>query len=156
MNKITKTNLSSLRKDNNFKFYFGAPGWSDVKYKGLFTPRKHLLKNFLKEYANQFNSIEVNSTRYGTPKRHILDRWINSVGDNFKFSMKIPQVVTHRKNINDYTAKMKTEEFISAVDQLGNKSGINFAVMAKYFKSSQFKELESFINFLAHRCPFGN
>ena len=33
LDKITKTNLSSLRKDNNFKFYFGAPGWSDVKYK---------------------------------------------------------------------------------------------------------------------------
>ena len=39
------------------------------------------------------------------PKRHILDRWVNSVGDNFKFSMKDPQVVTHRKDINDYTAK---------------------------------------------------
>ena len=108
LDKITKTNLSSLRKDNNFKFYFGAAGWSDVKFKGIVYPQKTPAKNFLKEYANQFNSIEVNSTRYGTPKRHILDRWVNSVGDDFKFSMKIPQLVTHRKDINDRTAKMKT------------------------------------------------
>lgn len=153
LDKITKTNLSSLRKDNNLKFYFGAPGWSDVKYKGIVYPKNTPAKKFLNEYANQFNSIEVNSTRYGTPKKHIIDRWVNSVGDDFKFSMKIPQVVTHRKDINDYTAKIKTEEFISAVDQLGDKSGINFAVMAKYFKSSQFKELESFINFWPIDAP---
>ena len=153
LDKITKTNLSSLRKDNNLKFYFGAPGWSDVKYKGIVYPKNTPAKKFLNEYANQFNSIEVNSTRYGTPKKHIIDRWVNSVGDDFKFSMKIPQVVTHRKDINDYTAKIKTEEFISAVDQLGDKSGINFAVMAKYFKSSQFKELECFINFWPIDAP---
>ena len=153
IDKNTKTNLSSLRKENNFKFYFGAPGWSDIKYKGIVYPKNTPAKNFLYQYSNQFNSIEVNSTRYGTPKKHIIDRWISSVGDDFKFSMKIPQVVTHRKDINDHTAKMKTEEFLSAVDQLGDKSGVNFAVMAKYFKSSQFKELETFINFWPMDAP---
>ena len=153
LDKITKTNLSNLTNGENLKFYFGAPGWSDIKYKGIIYPKNTPSKNFLIEYSNQFNSIEVNSTRYGTPKKHIIERWCNSVGDDFKFSMKIPQVVTHRKDINDHTAKMKTEEFISAIDQLGVKSGINFAVMAKYFKSSQFNELESFINFWPVDAP---
>ena len=44
------------------------------------------------------------------------------------------------------TAKIKLEEFLIAVHQLGNKSGISFAVMAKYFKFfSNLNDLKIFI-----------
>ena len=59
LDKITKTNLSSLRKDNNFKFYFGAPGWSDVKFKGIVYPQKTPAKNFLKSISYAFVSKYV-------------------------------------------------------------------------------------------------
>jgi len=111
IDKITKRNLSSIRKENKFNFYFGAPGWSDVKFKGIIYPNSTSSKNFLNAYSKQFNSIEVNSTRYGIPKLHTLDKWYDSVGNDFKFSMKVPQFVTHRKDINDYKSKIKTEEF---------------------------------------------
>ena len=153
IDKITKRNLSSIRKENNFNFYFGAPGWSDVKFKGIIYPNSTSSKNFLNAYSKQFNSIEVNSTRYGIPKLHTLDKWYDSVGDDFKFSMKVPQFVTHRKDINDYNSKIKTEEFLSSIYQLKEKSGISFAVMAKYFEASQFEELEKFVNFWPLDAP---
>lgn len=142
----TKTILSNLKSSNNLNFYFGAPGWSDQKFKGLIYPPKTPAKNFLSEYSKQFNSIEVNATRYGTPKENVLKKWYDSVNETFKFSMKVPQVVTHRKDINDYTAKIKMDEFLTAIHRLGNKSGLSFAVMAKYFDASKFKDLKLFVN----------
>ena len=141
----TKTILSNLKINNNLNFYFGAPGWSDQKFKGLIYPAKTPAKNFLTEYSKQFNSIEVNATRYGTPKENVLKKWYESVNETFKFSMKVPQVITHRKNINDYTAQIKLDEFLTAIHILGNKSGISFAVMAKYFDASQFEDLKLFV-----------
>ena len=66
--------------------------------------------------------------------------------EDFKFSLKVPQVITHRKNINDDQAKFKMDEFLLAVHQMGSKSGMSFAVMANYFKSSQLDELRTFVN----------
>ena len=43
----TKTILSNLKRSYNLNFYFGAPGWSDQKFKGLIYPPKTPVKNFL-------------------------------------------------------------------------------------------------------------
>ena len=149
----TKTILSNLKTSNNLKFYFGAPGWSDQKFKGLIYPPKTPAKNFLLEYSRQFNSIEVNATRYGIPKEKVLQKWYESVNETFKFSMKVPQIITHRKDINDYTAKIKMDEFLTAINILGNKSGVSFAVMAKYFDTSKFDDLEMFVNTWPNDTP---
>jgi uncharacterized protein YecE (DUF72 family) len=149
----TKTILSNLKTPNNLSFYFGAPGWSDQKFKGLIYPAKTPAKNFLLEYSKQFNSIEVNSTRYGTPKENVIQKWYETVNENFKFSMKVPQVITHRKDINDYTSKIKMDEFLTAIYNLGHKSGISFAVMAKYFDASKFEELTLFVNSWPNDIP---
>ena len=71
LNQKTKTILSKVNTNNNINFFFGAPGWSDVKFKGLIYPSKTSSKNFLIEYSKQFNSIEVNATRYGLSLIHI-------------------------------------------------------------------------------------
>lgn len=135
------------------QFYFGGPGFSDKQYKGVLYPANTPIKNFLIAYAKQFNSIEVNATRYSTPKVNVLDNWMSQVEKGFKFSMKIPQVVTHRKDINHPDAKYKLEEFIAAVAHLNQYSGVSFAVMANYFRSSQFNELEKFISFWPSDTP---
>ena len=147
INEKTKKLISSYKKKELPRFYFGAPGWSDVQFKGLIYPNKTPQKKFLNAYSQQFNSIEVNATRYGTPKVNVIDNWINQVSEGFKFSMKLPQVITHRKDINDKESRNRTDQFLSAVFHMGSYSGICFAVMANYFKSNQFKELEKFLAF---------
>ena len=143
----TKNFISSFKNKELPSFYFGAPGWSDIKFKGLLYPPKTPSRKFLNAYSKQFNSIEVNATRYGTPKINVLDNWMSQVGEGFKFSMKVPQVITHRKDINDKESRNRIDQFLSAVFHLGSYSGICFAVMANYFKSNQMKELENFISF---------
>ena len=79
---------------------------------------------------------------------------MNAVPEDFKFSLKVPQVITHRKNINDDQAKLRMDQFILAIDQLGDMSGISYAVMANYFKSDQMEELIQFIDNIPNEMPF--
>lgn len=148
------------------KFYFGAPIWGDKNFKGTLYPPKTPQKNFLIEYAKQFNSIEVNATRFGTPKLTTIQKWKDSVAegraevsgvsseDNFKFSIKIPQIVTHRKDMNCDASRYKFDEFCVALDLLGDNNGISYAVMPNYLKKDKFKDLQTFIERLPTDVPF--
>ena len=143
---------NSAFKDVNF--FIGAPVWGDRNYLGTLFPKETKQKNYLFQYAKQFNSIEVNATRFGTPKRAVLDNWINAVNENFKFSLKVPQIITHRKDINDIKSRHQLNEFIVAVDHLGNNSGMSFAVMANYFKADKFNSLVDFVQNIPKALPF--
>ena len=142
-----KNDFQSLVSGNfdKLNLYIGAPVWSDKSYLGCLYPPKTSQKNFLSEYAKQFNSIEVNATRYCTPKPSIIQKWYDSVGEDFKFSLKVPQIITHRKDINDSVSRERFNQFLLAVDGLKDKSGLSFAVMANYFKASNFKGLVDFV-----------
>jgi uncharacterized protein YecE (DUF72 family) len=135
-------------------FYFGAPVWAEKNYVGSLFPPKTSAANYLKAYAQQFNSIEVNATRYGTPKLDTIRKWRDDVPDNFRFSMKFPQVITHRKNILDRDALYKLDEFLVALHELGSKNGMAFAVMANYFRPNQMDVLEKFVQYLPQDMKF--
>ena len=143
----TKSNFKELN------FFIGAPVWGDKNYLGTLFPKDTKQKDFLFQYAKQFNSIEVNATRFGTPKISVLDNWMNAVNIDFKFSLKVPQVITHRKDINNVKARNQLDQFIYAVDHLGNNSGMSFAVMANYFKADQFNSLVDFIQNIPKEMP---
>jgi len=146
--------LGELSQNQSVQFHFGAPVWSDKNYKGTLYPSKTIIKNFLKEYSNQFNSIEVNATRYGTPKQSVLEKWLRETPENFTFSMKFPQVITHRKNIMEDKAKVQLERFLIALDFIESKRGVSFAVMANYFKPTSFSVLRDFVEYLPKDVPF--
>ena len=150
---LTSSILSKLPKYKP-SFYFGAPVFADKNYKGTLFPADTKQKDFLNAYAQQFNSLEVAATRYGTPKHAILQKWKDSVPDDFKFSLKFPQVITHRKEINHPDAKQRLEDFLVALDFMGNKNGVAFAVMANYFRPDKLDDLIEFVEFLPKDVPF--
>lgn len=146
--ELTKGVLSNLERNESVRFHFGAPVWSDKNYKGTLYPPKTSIKNFLKAYSEQFNSIEVNATRYGTPKETTILKWLDETPEDFTFSMKFPQVITHRKNIMEDAAKEHLERFLIALDLMGDKNGVAFAVMANYFRPDKFDVLEEFVKYI--------
>lgn len=150
----TRGLLAKLPKVKKPNFYIGAPVFSDKNYKGTLFPVDTKQKDFLKAYGQQFNSIEVAATRYGTPKESTLQKWKDSVPDDFKFSLKFPQVITHRKDINEIAAKQRLEDFLVALDFMGDKNGVAFAVMANYFRPDKFEGLVEFVEYLPKDVPF--
>ena len=53
----TKEMLSSYKTKEIPLFYFGAPGWSDFKFKGLLYPPKTQQKNFLNEFISHLKQL---------------------------------------------------------------------------------------------------
>jgi len=78
-------------------------------------------RDFLSYYATQFATVEVDSTFYGCPSASTVNNWSARTPEDFIFSVKIPQVITHEKVLVDCDAEF--EEFVKTMDILGPKLG---------------------------------
>src|SRR6267378_4925783 len=71
---------------------FTAAGWP-----GSFYPVGMKPAGYLTYYASQFKTVEVDSTFYGCPSASTVNNWAARTPEDFIFSVKIPQVITHEK-----------------------------------------------------------
>src|SRR6266446_503480 len=95
---------------------FTANGWE-----GSFYPPGMKSRDFLSYYATQFGAVEVDSTFYGCPSANTVNNWSARTPDDFIFSVKIPQTITHEKALVDCDSEL--EEFVKTMDILGPKLG---------------------------------
>jgi len=127
-------------KEHNL--YVGCTGWGTKEWKGTYYPTKTKAADFLKEYAKQFNSIELNSTHYGTPKPETLQRWYEETPPDFIFCPKIHKAISHRKTLG--TDSDIIENTMNALSIFNEKLGPCFMQLPPYFDSSRMKSLEHF------------
>jgi uncharacterized protein YecE (DUF72 family) len=83
----------------------GTSGWSYPAGKGtwngvFYPPRKgrgSSVPGFdeLSYYAEHFNTVEVNSSFYGTPRKDVSRGWAERTPHGFEFSLKLYQKFTH-------------------------------------------------------------
>jgi uncharacterized protein YecE (DUF72 family) len=71
---------------------FTANGWQ-----GSFYPPGMKSRDFLSYYATQFATVEVDSTFYGCPSANTVNNWSARTPEDFIFSVKVPQIITHEK-----------------------------------------------------------
>ena len=120
---------------------FTANGWE-----GSFYPRGMQSRDFLSYYATQFATVEVDSTFYGCPSARTVDNWAARTPDDFMFSVKVPQVITHEKALVDCDSEF--EEFVKTMDILGPKLG-PMVFQFPSFDRWKFAKQESFLAVLA-------
>jgi uncharacterized protein YecE (DUF72 family) len=77
--------------------YFGTSGFSYNDWVGNFYPRGMPRREWLKYYAREFNSLELNSTFYALPKLSVLEAMVDKTGEGFLFSVKANQEMTHQR-----------------------------------------------------------
>lgn len=83
----------------------GTSGWSyptgKGTWNGIFYPvrkgRKSAVPGFdeLSYYAEHFDTVEINSSFYGTPRREVSRGWAERTPRGFEFSLKLYQKFTH-------------------------------------------------------------
>ena len=95
---------------------FTANGWQ-----GSFYPAGMKPADYLKFYSTKFQTVEVDSTFYGTPSAATVEKWREKTPPDFVFAAKIPQVITHDKVLVDCDSEF--EEFVKTMDILGLKLG---------------------------------
>lgn len=104
------------------KVRIGISGWTYEPWRGTFYPAKLAHKNELKHAADIFNSIEINGTFYSLQLPESFEKWAAETPDEFVFSVKGPQFITHIKRLVDVRAPL-ANFFASGLLKLGPKLG---------------------------------
>jgi len=76
--------------------YFGTSGFSYDDWVGHFYPPGVPKREWLSYYAREFNACEVNSTFYALPRPANLKAMTEKTGEDFQFSFKANQEITHK------------------------------------------------------------
>ncbi len=96
----------------------GCAGWS--------LPSQHAAGfdgggSALHRYATRFQAVEINSSFYRAHKPETYARWAQSVPDGFRFSVKMPQAISHEHGLRG--AAPLFDPFLRGVEQLGDRLG---------------------------------
>ena len=79
----------------------GISGWRYEPWRGVFYPEKLAQRLELQYASNKFNSIELNGSFYSLQKPKNFQQWYSETPENFLFSVKGPQFITHIRRLKD-------------------------------------------------------
>jgi uncharacterized protein YecE (DUF72 family) len=89
-------------RDGAHPIRVGCSGWNYAHWRnGVFYPPRLAPRNWLRFYAEHFDTVEINMTFYRLPKAHIVQRWVEESPENFTFAVKVSRYVTHIKRLLD-------------------------------------------------------
>jgi len=134
----------------NTRIYIGCAKWGRKEWVGLIYPEKTSDKDFLANYVNHFNGIELNGTFYGTKKTNII-KWAEYGVDGFKFCPKFTQLISHKKRLKD--AGQITDYYLDAIDQFGAYLGKAFLQLPDNLGPKRFEDLKNYIEYLPKDAP---
>lgn len=144
------------------QIYLGCSGWSysDPPEKGgwtkVFYPSSQTKR--LSYYSRFFDTVEMDSTFYEKFYKYMTKQTFigmdNATPENFEFSIKVPETVTHIKRlVVEKGAISSLEEFLDKISPLkiANKLGAILVQLPPSFTVSDFKDTENFLD----RLPSG-
>ncbi|MCU0447513.1 MAG: DUF72 domain-containing protein [Microscillaceae bacterium] len=126
------------------QIYVGCPVWANKNWVGTFYPPKTKEADFLKVYAQQFNTIELNVTHYQIPTTNTLEKWRKTVPPEFRFCPKFPQEISHQLLPQGKAGEL-THIFCEAIRGLGENLGTSFLQLPPTFSPREYAQLESFL-----------
>ncbi|MCX6350613.1 MAG: DUF72 domain-containing protein [Bacteroidetes bacterium] len=128
------------------EIYIGCAKWGRKDWIGKIYPKGTKEKDFLKIYAQNFNSIELNAVHYNIPSEKSLLSWKDAVGEDFKFFPKFYQGISHWKRLKE--AEEVTETYLAAMQKLDGTLGDFFLQMHPTFTPKSFDVLEKYVKWL--------
>jgi uncharacterized protein YecE (DUF72 family) len=84
-------------------WHIGCSGFYYKHWKGTFYPEGLAQKNWFGYYVENFSTLELNGTFYRFPRLAFLQRWHDIAPQDFRFSVKVPQAITHYKQFHNVT-----------------------------------------------------
>lgn len=131
--------------------YIGCTGWSMKEWVGTVYPKNTRTTDYLQAYAKQFNTIELNTTHYRIPDQQLTDRWLRETPDDFRFCPKVPQVISHSKQMGIGSEALA--RFALAMERLLPKLGYCFLQLPPYFGHDRLNLLEQFLRGWPRHIP---
>lgn len=134
------------------KVHVGTMGWSYRFWTGRLYPEGLKPKEFLKEYARHFNSVELDNTFYRTPSSSTVKAWKEQTPEGFRFSAKFPRFITHVKMLQN--CEKEVGRFLSSMSQLQTKLGPLLLQFPGTFGPRQLPLLQDFLPSLPTSCRY--
>lgn len=107
--------------------YFGTSGLLLPVPNKQFYPEEFKDKSRLSYYGSLMNSIEVNSSFYKIPLVKTVQRWAESVPENFRFTFKLWREITHSKGL-----AYKEEDVIRFMDVISAAGGKKGSLLVQF------------------------
>jgi uncharacterized protein YecE (DUF72 family) len=144
----------------------GCSGWNygDISDKGgwvgVFYPDKKTKR--LRYYSQFFNTAEMDSIFYQKFYSHMTKGtfigMVKATPENFQFSVKVPEIITHQKRLEVNKSVMTDfEEFLDKISPLknANKLGAVLIQLPPSFTVNDFKNIEKFLDKLPSGYQYG-
>jgi uncharacterized protein YecE (DUF72 family) len=103
-------------------FRIGTSGWNYPHWKGLFYPEGWPKTRWFEYYATRFSTVEVNATFYRRFQDQTYHKWRERVTQEFRYVLKAPKLITHRKYLVDVEGEI--QEFCRSAALLEEKLGL--------------------------------
>ncbi len=130
----------------------GTQGWNYDAWPGVFYPSGLHPADFLSTYARAFSTVEVDSTFYAVPSATTIRGWAARVPDDFVFSLKLPQEITHLRRFRDVDHLFA--EFVDRARELGPKLGPILIQLGPQFGPIELPALAQFFPMLPSDLRF--
>ena len=128
----------------------GTSGWSYKEWNGVFYPTADT--NKLSYYTKVFGTAEVDSTFYAYPSKGLVLGWARYSPNDFVFSVKLPQELTHGKRL-DLSKGVETDlvRFLSLMKPLiaaGKLGPVLIQLPPSYSYEKDFERLKGFLGII--------
>lgn len=133
------------------RIWLGTSGFSYKEWKGLFYPQDLPDKQLLSYYATRFRSVEIDSTFYRVPAVKTLETWRDTVPEDFRFTVKATQQITHRQRLKVPSDALN--RLTGVIPTLGGRLGVLFFQLPPFSRCDPAR-LESFLNALSPGLPY--
>lgn len=142
-------------------FEIGCQGWNYADWvtpaggAPVFYPRGTKSAEMLRLYAKIFRSIEVDSTFYAIPPAATVENWYLKTPENFTFSLKLPQEITHEKELSPDSFET-LEAFCERISELREKLASVLVQLPPSFEGSRAnaRKLREFLKRLPGEIKF--
>ena len=133
------------------RIHLGAPVWGKKEWVGKLYPPKTQAKDYLKYYALQMNSIELNTTYYRIPDPTTVQNWKQVVPEDFTFCPKVYMGISQFGKLAEIPEI--TKRFCETSLQFEKNLGVCFLQLPPYFGPERILILNRFFKLLPSQLP---
>lgn len=132
-------------------YYTGTSGLLLPVRNKLFYPEEFKDKSRLCFYGSLMNSIEINSSFYKVPMASTVGKWAGDVPEDFRFSFKLHQGITHNKGLAFDPEAVK--RFMDVIDLAGDKKGCLLVQFPPSMRIGELRQLALLMAVLSDSDP---
>jgi len=145
---FTKKLFSKLKtkKAKAPQVYVGCAKWGRPDWIGKLYPKGTKAKDFLKNYTQHYNCIELNAMFYGLQPDSVIKGWASLADKDFRFCPKFTQQISHFRQLKN--AERETDLFLKGMNAFDGKLGHSFLQLSENFSPTRKEILIKYLTAL--------